>query len=610
VELSARRGNGREGGTVLVLVEDADPVGAAVAERLRATGRDVRVLRRGAAWSEDAAGWVIRAGDHEDHEQVASALRDCGGVDQIVWMWGAASECAAEQMAQEATQLAEGCAALLRTCAAHGLLEADVRLLAVTRNVAEVVGGEHLRPWAAPIWGIARVLSREHSRVASTVLDVDDAALSDPVALADVVAAELDAQTDDETLAYRNGQRWIHGYEQARVERASAPLLPDGGVVLITGGTGGIGLAIAEHLCERVAHPTIVLAGRSGLPPRDGWDTWCAEHDHDDPDVRRIRRVRAMEETGATLVVEQADMAERSQVEQLVERVVREHGGPSLVLHAAGVPGGGLLRTTSSGQMARVLAPKVAGTLNLLGVLHDHGLAGERVLLFSSLNTIDPRLGVADYTAANCFVDAVAGWARQAGWPRVTAVNWTGWRDIGMAIDGGAPTTAEAGIELPSLLSDAALASHMSRAEALDSLERVAALDLPQIAISTQDLDTVVRVGRTITLETALEHLAEDALERIHERPDTGVEFVAPRDRIEQAICDTLQLLLGVDRVGVTDDFFELGGHSLLAIDLLARMRTQFDCELPLRSFLEQPRAEILASHIKAHVDALAGAGA
>ncbi|MGF9913674.1 amino acid adenylation domain-containing protein, partial [Paenibacillus ehimensis] len=52
----------------------------------------------------------------------------------------------------------------------------------------------------------------------------------------------------------------------------------------------------------------------------------------------------------------------------------------------------------------------------------------------------------------------------------------------------------------------------------------------------------------------------------------TGTEYVAPRNAIEQALASVWQAVLGVKTVGIMDNFFDLGGDSIKSIQISSRL--------------------------------------
>src|SRR5690606_39799241 len=62
---------------------------------------------------------------------------------------------------------------------------------------------------------------------------------------------------------------------------------------------------------------------------------------------------------------------------------------------------------------------------------------------------------------------------------------------------------------------------------------------------------------------------------------------LAPESDVERRVAALFGEVLGAERVGLDDDFFDRGGHSLLATQLVARIRAEFDVQLPLRALFE-----------------------
>jgi amino acid adenylation domain-containing protein len=80
-------------------------------------------------------------------------------------------------------------------------------------------------------------------------------------------------------------------------------------------------------------------------------------------------------------------------------------------------------------------------------------------------------------------------------------------------------------------------------------------------------------------------------------------EYVAPRNDREKKITEIWQSILEVPQIGIHDTFFSLGGHSLMAIRVVARMRKEFQIEIPLRMLFEHPTVAKLAAAICAETE-------
>ncbi len=71
--------------------------------------------------------------------------------------------------------------------------------------------------------------------------------------------------------------------------------------------------------------------------------------------------------------------------------------------------------------------------------------------------------------------------------------------------------------------------------------------------------------------------------------------YVAPRNELEELLCDIWQEVLSVTKVGIADNFYQLGGNSITAIRLTAACRQQFKIDIPLALLFEKKTIEALS---------------
>jgi len=83
------------------------------------------------------------------------------------------------------------------------------------------------------------------------------------------------------------------------------------------------------------------------------------------------------------------------------------------------------------------------------------------------------------------------------------------------------------------------------------------------------------------------------------ERPGDELGFVPAATPLEAGIAEIWAEVLGIDRVGATDQFFELGGNSLLATQMMLRVRDRFGIALPLHTAFRCTTLSSLAAAVE-----------
>jgi acyl transferase domain-containing protein/acyl carrier protein len=483
----------------------------------------------------------------------------------------------------------------------QAMAEADLtqyELTVVSSHVHAVTSYDQVRPQKATIVGPCKVIPQEFPQVSCRLIDVS---LDLPYpwqkeALLTNVYGELTADFTDVTIALRGNQRWVQDFSPIEltpiVDKQSA-LLKSNGVYVITGGLGGIGLAMAEYLAQTV-QAKLVLISRSGLPDRSEWSQTLAEQGRERGVGYKIDAVQKLEKLGAEILIVTADIADEAQTKAAIEQAKARFGTINGVLHAAGVPGVGLIRLKTTETMAEVLAPKVMGTLVLEKVLKDVPL--DFLVLFSSTSSIvGGGPGQVDYSASNAFLDAYA--LHYQGHKRKTiSVNWNEWQwnawDEGLAGFGG---------DVHQHFQENRQRYGISFAEGQEVLARVLNQPIANIVVSPQNFPLVVKSNRNFTVDAILSYGRENKQSRtIYPRPALGIAYVAPRNEAEEKVANIWTDILGIEGIGIYDNFFELGGNSLVGIELVSRLRKQFEVEaVPIYIIYESPSISDMAQYLR-----------
>ncbi len=351
--------------------------------------------------------------DPEDYRRLSEYIIEnftyCEGVVHL-WSLNMSSDAGAHAEALEREQMYGPGSALLFLQQVLGFgLKVSPRFWFVTAGSQSVSGDEGTVSFAqASIWGFGKTFAIEHGELWGGLADIDP---RNPSALQGL-ANEMLCPSGEELLAFRGGKafgaRLIRKNSSGRVTGALS--LDSNATYLITGGTGGIGIRLAQWLA-------LNGAGRLALLSRKGAS-------QGNKDI-----IRKITEAGTAVDVFQADVADYEALKRVLPKINCGSMPLKGVFHLAGELDDGMLFNQSRERFMRALRPKAAGALNLHAVTRELPL--DCFVMFSSVASVTGASGQGNYAAANAVMDSLAYYRRLEGLPALS-VNWGPWEGNGM----------------------------------------------------------------------------------------------------------------------------------------------------------------------------------
>ena len=349
------------------------------------------------------------------------------------------------------------------------------------------------------------------------------------------------------------------------------------GTYLITGGLGGLGLAVADWLVRQGAR-TVVLMSRSGRPKDDG---------------AGLEALRA----SARVVVVQGDVGNADDVARVLARIRAELPPLRGVVHAAMVLDDDVLGRLDRERFRGVLEPKVAGAWNLHRLTTAEPL--DFFVLFSSLASVFGHPLQGNYAAANAFLDALATHRQARGLPALT-VGWGAVADVGYVARH--PEVAE-------YVFRGGLVGFTPE-QAVATLGALLRRDRPYVIAARIDWPIVTATNPALTssrrflpFATAAEHDGGREVTDADATPLALLDDAAPQERraaLERYVVGKVARVLGgtADRVDPDRPLPELGFDSLMAVELTTALKTDLKVRVPVVRILQGASARDLAGAV------------
>ena len=414
-------------------------------------------------------------------------------------------------------------------------------LLILTNGLAQITNVDTIHPLNGTLVGAIRNINHEFLSTDARVMDIgyDQKNIISNIAQ---VWNNKTYQKSEELLAIRFGKLWIERFESINNSFIEKSTMQDGDIILITGGLGGVGLAIAEHISSK--HKVkLILVSRKNI------------YDHknkSDSIKHKIKIIEKIKANSAIVDVQCADISSIEQIHTLVNKVIKVHGKITGLIHTAGVAPLSIDKYKLQ-NIKNALNGKVYGIYNIINTLDVTHL--KFIASTSSLASITGDVNRFEYCAANSYLDYLAADKLRFKNTKILSTNWNAWQNntIGRSLLYNQNENINPTKNLDKLMFSNG-ASHKENAELFCRLINQSSYE--QIAISRLDINKLIK------------ELFKNNNPKAIKRQTAVLENNL--SQTEYQIAQIFGDILGVEQISIHDDFFKIGGNSILAIQSIS----------------------------------------
>ena len=534
---------------------------------------------------------------------VLGSLRDEHGpaVSEVVYLWGLDGQVSDGDNARDVegalsmgTESALLCMKQLAACSHL----TPARLWMVTRGAQRVNSKDQGNdPCQAAIWGLARTFAAEYPPLWGGIVDLEHGESCEQSSR--LLADTIRNPGGEDQLAFRGGRRLAARLVRERLSPAKRQFTwRSDATYLITGGFGGLGLAVAEWLVRNgVRH--LAILGRTPLPPREDWNRLADGA----RDAVRTKAILELERMGARVFIGCADVGDEDSLSAcLADLSASDFPTIRGVVHAAGVMRYQSLEKTSVEDLREILHAKAVGGWLIHKLLAPQQL--DCFVLFSSASAILNSPLVGGYAAANAFLDGLAH-RRDSQAQSSLSINWGLWSGIGM-------TANMSQLELDTVETRGMGSIPVDLG--IETFGLLVQQGNPELAVIPADWEKWKRLFPAFVDAPFLRQVIGITLdEDLPGRVDTRTAILAASGAerhglIREAARTHIAAILGLVLTDLDDStpINRLGLDSLMATELRNRLDTATGCSLPLVRLLEGPSCAEIVRILETMLDAAA----